>query len=98
MVASVAQEAVKPQGYLPRIVDARVERYLRVFGAFEIKTGETKVPEAVENLKRLRRKLCENLSSRTRPPEFMAVLTGVSSYARRVEEGIYAIPIRSLTA
>lgn len=79
-------------------VDAIVELADGRWAAFEIKTGESKVAEAVGNLKRLRRKLCENPGSRTRPPEFMAVLTGVSSYARKVEEGIYAVPIRSLTA
>lgn len=78
--------------------DAIVELADGRWAAFEIKTSEAKVPEAVESLKRLRRKLCENPSSRTRPPEFMAVLTGVSNYARKVEEGIYAVPIRSLTA
>ena len=29
-------KSVKPTGYIPRIVDKRVERYLRVFGAVEI--------------------------------------------------------------
>lgn len=79
-------------------VDAIIELADGRWAAFEIKTGETRVPEAVDNLKRLRRKLCDNPSSRTRPPEFMAVLTGVSSYARRAEEGIYVVPVRSLTA
>ena len=79
-------------------VDAIVELADGRWAAFEIKTSEAKAPEAVENLRRLRRKLCENPSSRTRPPEFMAVLTGVSSCARRVDEGIYVVPIGSLTA
>mgnify|MGYP003292731444 CR=1 FL=1 len=79
-------------------VDAIVELADGRWAAFEVKTSEVKVPEAVENLKRLRGKLCENPSSRTRPPEFMAVLTGISGYARRVEDGVYSIPIRSLTA
>lgn len=37
-------------------------------------------------------------AARMRPPEFLAVITGVSEYAHRVEDGIYAIPIRALTA
>lgn len=37
-------------------------------------------------------------AARMRPPEFMAVITGASEYAHRVEDGIYAIPIRALTA
>lgn len=35
-MASVAHKAVRPQGYIPRIADERVERYLRVFGAVEL--------------------------------------------------------------
>ena len=38
-----------------------------------------------------------NPAARMRPPEFMAVITGVSEYAHRVEDGVYAIPIRALT-
>ena len=29
-------EHVYPEGYLPRIVDKKVERYLKIFGAIEI--------------------------------------------------------------
>ena len=32
----MGQSSVKPEGYLPRIVDEQVERYLRIFGAIEI--------------------------------------------------------------
>ena len=32
----MGQASVKPQGYLPRLVDEQVERYLRIFGAVEI--------------------------------------------------------------
>ena len=32
----MGQSSVKPEGYLPRIVDEQVERYLRIFGAVEI--------------------------------------------------------------
>lgn len=50
------------------------------------------------SLKRLRGKLCSNPKSRTREPEFMAVVTGMGTYAREIERGIYAIPIRALGA
>lgn len=66
--------------------------------AFEIKTSEAKVPEGVANLKRLRDKLSLRPGACIRPPEFMAVITGVSQYAREVEEGIYVIPICGLRA
>lgn len=79
-------------------VDAIVELADGRWTAFEIKTSESKVDAAVENLKRLRKKLCENPRSQTMPPSFMAVIVGIGKYARVVEEGIYVIPIRSLTA
>lgn len=79
-------------------VDAIIELADGRWAAVEIKTSEEKVPEAVANLKRLRRKLCENERARTRPPEFMMVLTGVSEFAREVDEGIYSVPICCLGA
>lgn len=78
--------------------DAVVELADGRWAAFEVKTSESKVPDGVASLRRLRAKLCENPGARVRPPEFMAVVTGVSEYARLVEDGIYAIPIRALTA
>lgn len=32
----MAQESIKSDGYMPRIVDQQIERYLRIFGAVEI--------------------------------------------------------------
>ena len=77
-------------------IDAIIELADGRWAAFEIKTSEAKVPEAVDNLKRVRDKLCSRPGSRTRPPEFMAVLTGVSTMARQVEERIYSIPVCAL--
>lgn len=79
-------------------MDAIVELADGRWAAFEIKTSESKVDQAVSNLKRLRKKLCENPRAQTRPPAFMAVIVGIGKYARVVEEGIYVIPIRALTA
>ena len=67
------------------------------WAAFEFKVSEDKVDIGVESLKRLRGKLCANARAQTRPPEFMAVITGNGEYARQVEEGVYAIPLRALT-
>ena len=79
-------------------VDAIVELADGRWAAFEIKTSESKVAPAVANLKRLRKKLCENPRAQMKPPAFMAVITGIGTYARVVEDGIYVIPIRALTA
>lgn len=66
------------------------------WAAFELKVSEDKVEKGVASLERMRRKVCENPRSQTRPPEFMAVITGVGEYAREVAEGIVAVPIRLL--
>lgn len=77
-------------------VDAIIELTDGRWGAIEIKVGEDKVAEGERNLLRLRDKVCGNPRARVRPPEFMAVLTGVSSFARQLESGVYAIPLRCL--
>lgn len=66
------------------------------WAALEFKVSEDKVPDGAASLRRMRDKLCSNPRSRTRAPEFMAVITGNGEYARMVEDGIYAIPIRLL--
>lgn len=66
------------------------------WAAFEFKVSEDKVEKGVASLERMRRKVCENPRSQIRPPEFMAVITGVGEYAREVAEGIVAVPIRLL--
>ena len=35
--------------------------------------------------------------TQTREPEFMAVITGNGEYARKMEDGIYMIPLRAPT-
>lgn len=66
------------------------------WAAFEFKVSEDKVEKGVASLERMRRKVCENSRSQTRPPEFMAVITGVGEYAREVAEGIVVVPLRLL--
>lgn len=78
--------------------DAVVELADGRWAAFEFKVSEDKVADGVASLLRLRRKLCENPRARVREPEFTAVVTGLSRYARRTEEGVYVIPLRCLGA
>lgn len=68
------------------------------WAALEFKVGEDKVADGVASLLRLRRKLCENPRARVREPEFLAVVTGASRYARRTPEGVYVVPLRCLGA
>ena len=78
-------------------VDAIIQLADGRWAAFEFKVSEDKAAAGVESLKRLRKKLCANALAQTRPPEFMAVVTGNGEYARRVEEDVYVIPVRALT-
>ena len=68
------------------------------WAAFDFKVSEDKVAAGAASLRRLREKACSNPRSQTRQPEFMAVIVGNGEYAREVEDGIYAIPIRVLGA
>lgn len=69
------------------------------WAAFEVKMGESKVEAAAKSLNRLRAKVAANPAARNREPEFLAVLAAASPYARRrKEDGIYVIPLATLTA
>ena len=93
--SAIASLDAKPEkanvGTVVELADGR-------WAAFEFKVSEDKVADGVASLLRLRRKLCENPRARVREPEFTAVVTGLSRYARRTEEGVYVIPLRCLGA
>lgn len=78
--------------------DAIIELADGRWAGIEIKASEDKVPQAADNLLRLDRKLRKNPGSRTREPEFLAVLIGVGSFAYQRDDGIYVIPIGTLGA
>ncbi|WP_302963010.1 ATP-binding protein [uncultured Adlercreutzia sp.] len=80
-------------------VDLIIELRDGRWAALEIKLGETKVPEAAKNLNRLKEKVAMNPAARNKAPEFMAVIVGAGAFARqRKEDGVYVIPLASLTA
>ena len=68
------------------------------WGCFEIKLSEDKVAEGVKKLITFRDKILENQAMEVRPPDFLAVLVGRTSFARTTPEGVHVIPITSLTA
>lgn len=78
--------------------DAVIETADGRWGAFEIKLSEEKVEQGAAALIRLRNKLLKDPLSRTKPPSFLAVLTGMGEAAYRRNDGVYVIPIRSLGA
>lgn len=73
-------------------IDAIVELPDGRWGAFEIKLGMNQVDEAAEKLL----KMNERFRDSRRPPEFLCVLVGLSSYAYRREDGVYVVPITAL--
>jgi predicted AAA+ superfamily ATPase len=78
-------------------VDAIVELPDGRWGAFEIKLSEDKVPSAVNNLIRLKEKVCSNPLAQAKEPSFLAVLVGRTQFARKTAEGVLVIPITCLT-
>lgn len=80
-------------------VDAVIELADGRWAAIEIKTGESKVENAVTSLTRLAAKVAANPEARNPEPSFMAVLLGKGTMARRrSSDGVYIIPIDTLGA
>jgi predicted AAA+ superfamily ATPase len=79
-------------------IDIVIELIDGRWGAFEVKLSEEKVPEAQKNLLRLRNKVAANPAAKNREPSFLAVLVGKATFSRQTPEGIYVVPITSLTA
>lgn len=79
-------------------VDLVIELRDGRWAAFEVKMGESKVEAAARSLNRLRAKIAANPAARNKEPEFLAVLVASAPYARRrKEDGIYVIPLATLT-
>jgi len=79
-------------------IDAIVELRDGRWAGIEIKLGEAKVPEGVNNLLRLKNKMALNPMARNPEPAFLAVLVGKTEFCRRTPEGVLVIPLTSLTA
>ena len=76
--------------------DAVIELTDGRWAALEIKLGANKVDKARESLLRLARKVAENPAARNPEPAFLAVITGVSTLATTVAEGLHVIPVTCL--
>ncbi len=77
-----------------REIDAVVEMPDGRWGAFEIKLGAGAVDEGAENLKDMDALIRGDPDGR--PPEFLAVICGMSSAAYMRDDGVYVVPITSL--
>ena len=60
--------------------------------------SEDKADEGLASLRRLKRKLAANPAPRVRAPELVAVVVGISEFAREVGESEYVLPLRCLGA
>ena len=79
-------------------VDAIIELSDGRWAGLEIKLSPDKIDAAAASLLRMGRKLCGDAPARTRPPSFLAVITGTGEAAYRRADGVYVIPIRTLGA
>ncbi|HBT95695.1 MAG TPA: AAA family ATPase [Coriobacteriia bacterium] len=80
-------------------VDIIIELRDGRWAALEVKLGETKVEEGAKNLERLATKVGANPAARNREPEFLAVVVAKGTFARRrKEDGVYVLPLDTLTA
>jgi len=77
-----------------REIDAIVEMPDGRWGAFEIKLEAGKIEEGADNLKKIDEVVRNDPEGR--PPEFLAVVCGLSSAAYMREDGVYVLPITSL--
>ena len=78
-------------------VDAIIELRDGRWAALEVKLGETKVPDGIRNIERLRQKVAANPVARNPKPAFSAVVTATSPFCRYdAEHDIYVFPITAL--
>lgn len=78
-------------------VDVVIELRDGRWAAIEVKLGESKVPGAIANLRRLQRKVASNPAARNPEPEFLAVLTATAPFCRKdPESGVYVFPLSAL--
>lgn len=78
-------------------VDAIIELRDGRWAALEVELGETKVPDGIRNIERLRQKVAANPAARNPKPAFSAILTATSPFCRYdAEHDIYVFPITAL--
>lgn len=78
-------------------VDVIIELDDGRWAGIEIKLGENGVPSGVASLNRLRKKVASNQVARNPSPEFMAVLTANSPFARYDKQNdVYVFPLNAL--
>ncbi|MCL2316680.1 MAG: DUF4143 domain-containing protein [Actinomycetia bacterium] len=80
-------------------VDVIIELRDGRWAGIEIKLSDAKVPQGIDNLLRLKKKIARNPAARNPEPVFLAVVVGVTPFVRRdPDTGVYITPITALTA
>lgn len=80
-------------------VDIVIELRDGRWAGLEVKLGEAKADQGAANLLRLRDKVRANPAARNPDPAFLAVVVGKGAFARqRKQDGVYILPIDTLTA
>jgi hypothetical protein len=79
-------------------VDTIIELKDGRWAGIEIKLSDNKIEEGVKNLLRLKNKIMSNPMARNPEPAFLAVICGKTDFCRKTPEGVYVIPLTSLTA
>lgn len=79
-------------------VDAIIELRDGRWAGIEVKLSDNKVQDAVDNLLRLKNKISYNPNAQNPEPAFLAVIVGAAEFRRKTPEGVYVIPITTLTA
>ena len=81
--------------YLGNEIDAVVELEDGSWCAFEIKLGSVHAEKAAQKLLKFKNKIVQEGGQ---APKILAVITGVSGFARVREDGVYVLPITALKA
>lgn len=80
-------------------VDIIIELRDGRWAGLEVKLGEAKADQGAASLLRLREKVRANPAARNPDPAFLAVVVGKGAFARqRKQDGVYVLPIDTLTA
>ena len=82
-----------PAGYLPRIVDAQIERALQAFGAVCVE-GPKWCGKTWASLAHAASAAIERQGART--PSVLAVVCGLTSFAYTRADGVAVVPITAL--
>ena len=78
-------------------VDVVIELRDGRWAALEVKLGETKVPDGIKNIERLRKKVASNPAARNPRPVFSAIVTATSPFCRYdADHDVYVFPITAL--